>query len=172
MLFWGQVGHAKNGSWATACWKGQFGKQHNTEIWKAIPSRILWNIWKEGNVHIFYWNELSIVTLKLVFSRVLYDGTMATSSLLSINFLELFDLLNFRGCLENLGTGLDISSTKNITSSNLKWFYFISGFSKRRLEPILVEYECANFKPSCLWKYRCKNTKHKSVNIKYISGPI
>lgn len=84
----------------------------------------------------FYGNDLSIVTSKLVFSRVLYDGTMANGSLLSINFLELFDLLNLGGCLENLGTGLDISSTKNITSSNLKWFYFISGFSKHRLEPI------------------------------------
>lgn len=45
----------------------------------------------------FYGNDLSIVTSKLVFSRVLYDGTMANGSLLSINFLELFDLLNFRG---------------------------------------------------------------------------
>lgn len=71
----------------------------------------------------FYGNELSIVTLKLVFSRVLYDGTMATSSLLSINFLELFDLLNFRGCLENFGTGYKLNQKYNQFKFEMVLFY-------------------------------------------------
>ena len=37
MPIWGAVGYAKEGVDLLACWKGQFSRQKNGDIWNAIP---------------------------------------------------------------------------------------------------------------------------------------
>ena len=36
MPLWGAVGYAKEGVDLLACWKGQFSRQKNGDIWNAI----------------------------------------------------------------------------------------------------------------------------------------
>ena len=55
------------------CWQGRFGHHCNGDIWKVVPLCLMWCIWKKRNSRCFEDIEHSMLDLKLLFLRTLFD---------------------------------------------------------------------------------------------------
>ena len=74
------------------CWQGNLGGHRNIDIWRVVAHCLMWCIWRECDARSFEDYESTIVELKLLFFRTLFDSV---SSRGSFSFMSLLDLLDF-----------------------------------------------------------------------------
>ena len=48
-------------------WQGRFGRHRNIELWRIVPHRLLWCIWREKNARNFEGCERSMLEIKSFF---------------------------------------------------------------------------------------------------------
>jgi hypothetical protein len=60
-----------------ACWKGQFCRLWNAEMWKMVLSYLMWCIWRERNDRSLKDRERTVEELKDFFFKTLYLWTFA-----------------------------------------------------------------------------------------------
>lgn len=63
-----------------ACWKGQYARRCNGEIWNAIPLGLMWILWREWNGWTFEGLEQSMLEVKFILLCLLYDWMASLSS--------------------------------------------------------------------------------------------
>lgn len=63
-----------------ACWKGQYARCCNGEIWNAIPLGLMWILWREWNRWTFEGLERSMLEVKFILLCLSYDWMASLSS--------------------------------------------------------------------------------------------
>lgn len=76
------------------CWNAHFGKI-NGGIWKVVPLCSMLYLWREMNAHCFEGRELSLVKLKFLLLKTLYEWTSTFYTSLTADYLEFPDILGF-----------------------------------------------------------------------------
>jgi endonuclease/exonuclease/phosphatase family metal-dependent hydrolase len=79
-------------SWVMPChvlhlwagWQVSFGDTRNMVVWRMVPHCVMWCLWRERNARHFEDCERSIVDLKMLFFRTLYEWVFSLG-LFSIN---------------------------------------------------------------------------------------
>ena len=62
-------------------------------MWGAVPSCLMWCIWKERNRRTFERKELSLLNLKLIFLKTLYEWCFKSYTFSMNCFMEFVDTL-------------------------------------------------------------------------------
>ena len=76
-----------------ACWRRRAGSSKDV-IWNAIPSCLMWLIWRERNRRAFEDSERHFMELKLTFLHTIVEWMAAMSSQPALSLLHFID-----GCL-------------------------------------------------------------------------
>ena len=56
-----------------ACWMGSFRKSRHAGEWGAVLLCVMWVLWREQNQRVFKGQERTVVELKSVLLRTLFD---------------------------------------------------------------------------------------------------
>ena len=75
-----------------ACWKGLFGRRGIGKVRQAAPLCVF-GLWREHNACCFENQELSVVKLKCLFLKTLYEWTLQRVSFSVEGLLDLMDSL-------------------------------------------------------------------------------
>ena len=76
------------------CWNARIGKI-NGGIWKVVTLCLMLYLWREMNAHCFEGRELSLVKLKFLLLKTLYEWTSTFYTSLTADFLEFLNTLGF-----------------------------------------------------------------------------
>ena len=88
-------------------WQGPFGRQHNIDLWRAVPHCVLWCLWRERNSRCFEGIERSILEIKSLLLHSLFAWCSIFSSFSCFNIFVMLDHCNFRpGCTLPVYLGL------------------------------------------------------------------
>ena len=82
-------------------WRGTVGTCRSWEVWGVVPACLFWCIWRVRNHHTFEGVELSLLNIKFIFLRTLYDWFPNTSSFSMnsfINFVDAFVCYPIKPC--------------------------------------------------------------------------
>ena len=71
-------------------WQGHFGRHQNIRIWMVVPHYLMWCLWREQNGCSFEDSKGTIVELKLLFFRTLFDWVTA-KGFVSCLYLQFMD---------------------------------------------------------------------------------
>ena len=74
-----------------ASWMGSFRKSHHAEVWGAVPLCVMWVLWRERNLRVFEGQERTVLELKLVLLRTLFDWLHCSSNYSPSYFEEFLD---------------------------------------------------------------------------------
>ena len=72
------------------------GDEPSEGIGIAVPLCLFWCLWCEWNAQYFEGDELSVVKLKYIFLKTLYEWASLTSSFSVDVFLDFFGILSFQ----------------------------------------------------------------------------
>ena len=72
-------------------WKRRFVRHHIASIWNAIPLCIMWSIWRECNAHGVEDSEKTILKLKPLQLKTLYNWITTSGCFYFSNLLEFID---------------------------------------------------------------------------------
>ena len=78
-----------------ASWQGPFGRQHNIDLWWAVPHCVLWCLRWERNNRCFEGTERSILEIKSLLLLSSFAWCSIFTSFSCSNFLVLLDHYNF-----------------------------------------------------------------------------
>jgi hypothetical protein len=74
-----------------ASWMGSFRKSRHADVWGAVPLCVMWVLWRERNLRVFEGQERTVLELKLVLLRTLFDWLHCSSSYSPSYFEEFLD---------------------------------------------------------------------------------
>uniref|UniRef100_A0A2N9I8S1 Reverse transcriptase domain-containing protein n=1 Tax=Fagus sylvatica TaxID=28930 RepID=A0A2N9I8S1_FAGSY len=74
-----------------ASWMGSFRKSSHADVWGAVPLCVMWVLWCERNLRVFEGQERTVLELKLVLLRTLFDWLHCSSSYSPSYFEEFLD---------------------------------------------------------------------------------
>jgi hypothetical protein len=74
-----------------ASWMGSFRKSSHADVWGAVPLCVMWVLWRERNLRVFEGQERTVLELKLVLLRTLFDWLHCSSSYNPSYFEEFLD---------------------------------------------------------------------------------
>ena len=72
------------------------GRHRNIRVWKAVPHCLMWCLWRERNGHSFEDSKWTIVGLKLLFFRTLFDWVSARDSVSCVSLHQFLDSCSLR----------------------------------------------------------------------------
>ena len=76
-------------------WRGFIGARRSRDVWGAAPACLMWCIWQEQNQRTFEGVKLSLLNLKFLFLKSMYDWCSVSpfSTASFMDFLGVFVLL-------------------------------------------------------------------------------
>ena len=74
-----------------ASWMGSFRNSSNAKVWGAVPLCVMWVLWRERNLRVFEGQERTVLDLKLVLLRTLFDSLHYSSNYSPSYFEEFLD---------------------------------------------------------------------------------
>ncbi len=74
-----------------ASWMGCFRKSLHADVWGAAPLCVMWVIWRERNLRVFEGQERTVLDLKLVLLRTLFNWLHCSSNYSPSYFEEFLD---------------------------------------------------------------------------------
>ena len=77
-----------------ASWQGPCSRQHNIDLWRAVPHCVLWCLWRERNSRCFKGMEQTIHEIKSLFHS-LFAWCSVFNSFSCSNFFVMLDHCNF-----------------------------------------------------------------------------
>jgi hypothetical protein len=80
------------------CWQGKFGRHRNWGAWHAVLHYLMWCLWQERNGQKFEDRERSIVELKLLFFRTLFEWVSVRGVLSCGSLHQFLDVCSLRAC--------------------------------------------------------------------------
>jgi hypothetical protein len=72
-------------------WMGSFCKSHHAGVWGAVTLCAMWVLWRERNLRVFEGQERTVLDLKLVLLRTLFDRLHCSSNHSFSSFKEFLD---------------------------------------------------------------------------------
>ena len=70
---------------------GSFCKSQHAGVWGAVPLCVMWVLWRERNLRVFEGQERTVLDLKLVLLRTLFDWMHGNSNHSFSSFKEFLD---------------------------------------------------------------------------------